>query len=145
MMSNLVLAEVGQDGSMSSPGPRAGGPRPRRSFTPAQKLEYLAQYEDACTRQEGSAFLRGQGLYSSQITEWRKLRDAGVLDGKTAGQTIGKLSPEQAEIARLRRQLGVSESRLEQTEAALEVMGKLSAFFENAIESSSDVPKPRKK
>ncbi|MFC0250251.1 IS3 family transposase, partial [Citricoccus parietis] len=109
---------------MSSPGPRAGGPRPRRSFTPAQKLEYLAQYEEACTRQEGSAFLRGQGLYSSQITEWRKLRDAGVLEGKTAGQTIGKLSPEQAEIARLRRQLGVSESRLEQTEAALEVNGK---------------------
>lgn len=145
MMSNLALAEVGQDGSMSSPGPRAGGPRPRRSFTPAQKLEYLAQYEQACTRQEGSAFLRGQGLYSSQITEWRKLRDAGVLDGKTAGQKIGKLSPEQAEIARLRRQLGVSESRLEQTEAALEVMGKLSAFFENAIESSSDVPKPKKK
>jgi transposase len=145
MMSNLVLAEVGQDGPMSSPGPRAGGPRPRRSFTPAQKLEYLAQYEDACTRQEGGAFLREQGLYSSQITEWRKLRDAGVLEGKTAGQSIGKLSPEQAEIARLRRQLGVSESRLEQTEAALEVMGKLSAFFENAIESSSDVPKPRKK
>ncbi|MEW1980208.1 IS3 family transposase [Citricoccus sp. NPDC079358] len=109
---------------MSSPGPRAGGPRPRRSFTPAQKLEYLAQYEEACTRQEGSAFLRGQGLYSSQIAEWRKLRDAGVLEGKTAGQTIGKLSPEQAEIARLRRQLGVSESRLEQTEAALEVNGK---------------------
>lgn len=144
-MSKLVLAQVGQDGSMSSSGPRAGGPTPRRSFTPAQKLEFLAQYEDACTRQEGGAFLREQGLYSSQVTEWRKLRDGGVLAGKKPGQTVGKLSREQAEIARLRRQLGVSESRLQQTEAALEVMGKLSAFFENAIAELPDEPKSRKK
>ncbi len=130
---------------MSSSGPRAGGPTPRRSFTPAQKLEFLAQYEDACTRREGGAFLRGQGLYSSQITEWRKLRDAGFLQGKKAGESIGKLSREQAEIARLRRQLGVSESRLQQTGAALDVMGKLSAFFENAIAESQDEPKSRKK
>lgn len=130
---------------MSSSGPRAGGPTPRRSFSPAQKLEFLAQYEDACTRQEGSAFLRGEGLYSSQVTEWRKLRDAGVLQGKTAGQTIGKLSREQAEIARLRRQLEVSESRLNTTEAALDVMGKLSAFFENAIAESPDEPKSKRK
>lgn len=144
-MSNLALAEVGQDGPMSSSGPRAGGPTPRRSFTPAQKLEFLAQYEFACTRQEGGAFLRGQGLYSSQVTEWRKLRDAGVLAGKQAGEKVGKPTREQAEIARLRRQLGVSESRLKTTEAALDVMGKLSAFFENAIKESPDEPTSGKK
>ena len=130
---------------MSSSGPRAGGPTPRRSFTPAQKLEFLVQYEDACTRQQGGAFLREQGLYSSQVTEWRKLRDAGVLAGKKAGEAIGKLSREQAEIARLRRQLEVSESRLNKTEAALGIMEKLSAFFENAIQESPDEPKSRKK
>ena len=97
-MSNLVLAEVGQDGSMSSSGPRAGGPTPRRSFGSVQKLDFLARHEDACIRHEGGAFLRGQGLYSSQITEWRKLRDAGVLAGKKAGETIGKLSREQREL-----------------------------------------------
>ena len=144
-MSNPVLAEVGQDESMSSFGPRAGGATPRRSFTPAQKLDLLTQYEDACTRQQGGAFLREQGLYSSQVTEWRKLRDSGVLDGKKAGEAIGKLSREQAEIARLRRQLEVSESRLQRSEAALDVMGKLSAFFENAITESPEEPKPKKK
>lgn len=60
-MSNLAVADRGQDGSMSSSGPRAGGPTPRRSFTPTQKLEFLAQYEEACTRQEGGAFLTGTG------------------------------------------------------------------------------------
>jgi transposase-like protein len=144
-MSNLALADIGQDGSMSSSGPRAGGPTPRRSFTPTQKLEFLAQYEEACTRQEGGAFLREQGLYSSQITEWRKLRDAGVLQGKQAGEKIGKLSPEQAEIARLRRQLEVSESRLKRSEAALGVLGKLHVFLETLSEDTNDDPTSKKR
>jgi transposase len=144
-MSNLVLAEVRQDGSMSSSGPRAGGPTPRRSFAPSQKLDFLAQYEEACARHEGNGFLREQGLFSSQMTEWRKLRDAGVLQGKTAGQKIGKLSTEQAEIARLRRQLEVSESRLKRSEAALGVMGKLHAFLETLSEDTNDDPPSKKR
>lgn len=144
-MSNLALADIGQDGSMSSSGPRAGGPTPRRSFTPTQKLEFLAQYEEACTRQEGGAFLREQGLYSSQITEWRKLRDAGVLEGRQAGEKIGKLSPELAEIARLRRQLEVSESRLKRSEAALGVLGKLHVFLETLSEDTNDDPTSKKR
>ena len=75
----------------------------RRSFSPAQKLDHLAAYEAACERSEGGAYLRSQGLFSSQITEWRKLRDAGVLAGKRPGERVGKPSAEQAEIARLRR------------------------------------------
>ncbi|MCT9627188.1 hypothetical protein HWD94_18990 [Pseudarthrobacter equi] len=67
------------------------------------------------------------------MTEWRRLRDAGVLAGKKAGESIGKLSADQAENARLRRQLEVSESRLKKTEAALELMGKLQAFLERRL------------
>lgn len=143
-MSSPVLSAVGQDGPMNSPGPRAGGPSPRRSFTPAQKLEFLTSYEAAIESNEGGSFLRREGLYSSQITEWRRLRDAGVLAGKEAGETIGKLSKDQAEIARLRRQLEVSESRLKRSEAALGIMEKLSAFLENAIQESPDEPKSKK-
>ena len=129
---------------MNSPGPRAGGPSPRRSFTPAQKLEFVAAYETAIESNEGGAFLRREGLYSSQMTEWRRLRDAGVLAGKKPAETIGKLSKDQAEIARLRRQLGVSEGRLKRSEAALGIMEKLSAFLENAIQESPDEPKSKK-
>ena len=84
-MSSTSLIAVRDDSPMSKnsgPGPRAGGPIARRSFTPAQKLDHLAAYEDAILRNEGGAYLREQGVYSSQITEWRKLRDAGVLEGK---------------------------------------------------------------
>jgi transposase len=150
-MSSPVLSAVREDSavrsssSSSSSGPRAGGPRPRRSFTPVQKLEFLAAYENACLNNEGGAFLRQEGLYSSQMTEWRRLRDAGVLAGKKAGETIGKLSADQAENARLRRQLEVSESRLQKTEAALELMGKLQAFLESASEDMPDEPRSKKR
>jgi hypothetical protein len=59
-------------------GPRADGPRARRSFTPGQKLELLAGYEQAVTAGEGGAFLRREGLYSSLMSEWRRARDAGL-------------------------------------------------------------------
>ncbi|MHA7224231.1 hypothetical protein ACX80S_18280 [Arthrobacter sp. RHLT1-20] len=110
-----------------------------------QKLEFLAAYENACESNEGGAFLRTEGLYSSQMTEWRGLRDVGVLAGKKAGESIGKLSADQAENARLRLQFEVSEGLLKKTEAALELMGKLQAFLESASEDIPDGPRSRKR
>lgn len=144
-MSSPVLSSVGHDGGMSSSGPRAGGPTRRRSYTPTQKLELLAQYEAAVLSNEGGAFLRREGLYSSQMTEWRRLRDAGVLAGKKAGDSIGKLSKDQAEIARLRRQLEVTQGRLKTSEAALGVLGKLHALLEDLSERNEDEPKSKKR
>lgn len=130
---------------MSSSGPRAGGPTRRRSYTPTQKLELLAQYEAAVLSNEGGAFLRREGLYSSQMTEWRRLRDAGVLAGKNAGDSIGKLSKNQTEIARLRRQLEVTQGRLKTSEAALGVLGKLHALLEDLSERDEGGSKPGKR
>jgi transposase-like protein len=137
-MSSPSLIAVRDDSSMSSPGPRAGGPTPRRSFTPAQKLAHLAAYDAAIKIHEGGAYLRTEGLYTSQITEWRKLRDAGVLTGRKPGDKIGRLTPEQAEIARLRRQLDQSEKRLATTGVALEIMSKMHELLENLSKSSRD-------
>ena len=114
----------------------------RRSFTPAQKLEHLAAYEAACQTSEGGAYLRSQGLFSSQITEWRKLRDAGVLAGRQPGERVGKVTAEQAEIARLRRDLDRAEQRLATTATALEIMGKAHALLEQ-ISKSADTDERR--
>ncbi|WP_407938868.1 IS3 family transposase [Micromonospora rubida] len=105
-------------------GPRSDGPRARRSFTPGQKLDLLTRYEQAVANGEGGAFLRREGLYSSLMSEWRRARDAGLLQGKPAGETVGRPSAEQAETARLRRELERTQSRLARTETALVIMGK---------------------
>jgi transposase-like protein len=127
---------VVDDGGMSSP--RAGGPSRRRSFTPAQKIDHLRAYEAACADGEGGAYLRREGLYSSLISEWRRLRDAGVLEGKAPGAKVGRPNADQAEIARLRRQLADAERRLTTTETALDIMGKAHALLEQISESATE-------
>ncbi|MHB1489927.1 MAG: hypothetical protein ACYCTH_05450 [Cellulomonas sp.] len=77
-------------------------------------------------------------MYSSLISEWRRMRDAGVLAGKQPGEKIGKLTSEQAEIARLRRQLDKAERRLVTTEAALAIMGKAHDLLDVLTKSSPD-------
>lgn len=94
-------------------------------------MQHLAAYDEACLEGRGGAYLREQGLYSSQVTGWRKLRDAGVLDGRQPGSRVGRrLSAEQAEIARLRGQLGKAERRLARTEVALDIVGQEHALLQ---------------
>ena len=121
-------------------GPRSDGPRPRRSFTPAQKLDLLTRYEQAVEAGEGGAFLRREGLYSSLVTEWRRARDAGLLAGKAAGESVGRPSAQQAEIAALKRELEVTRARLSRTETALEIMGKARELLEEISRSEQDGP-----
>ena len=134
-MSSVVVVPVVQDSEMDPSRPRSGGPTPRRTYTPGQKLVHANEYESSCERREGGAYLRENGLYSSQMTEWRRLRDAGVLEGKQAGEKIGRLTPEQEEIARLRRALELANRRLARTEVALEIMGKARTLLEELSES----------
>jgi transposase-like protein len=144
-MTISSLAVAGDNVQMGSTGPRSGGPQRRRAFSPAEKLAHLAAYEQACTTNDGGAYLRREGLYSSLICEWRKQRDAGVLQGKPAGAKVGKLTAEQAEIARLKRELDKTAKRLATTEVALEIMGKAHALLEILSESAEPPTKPTKR
>ncbi|MEV7099469.1 IS3 family transposase [Amycolatopsis sp. NPDC051045] len=119
---------------MTSQHPRSDGPRRRRAFTASEKLAHLSAYEAACEQHDGGGYLRREGLYSSLISEWRKQCDAGVLAGKKPGEKVGKLSAEQAEIARLTLENARLNKRLNTTEAALDIMGKAHALLENLSE-----------
>jgi transposase len=120
-------------------GPRSDGPRARRSFTPAQKLDLVTRYEQAMDQGEGGAFLRREGLYSSLMSEWRRARDAGLLQGRSVGESVGRPSADQAEIARLTRELAVTRAKLSRTQTALEIMGKAHELLEEISRSDTDV------
>jgi transposase len=141
-MASSVLPAIVDDVVMSRRGPRAGGPKPRRSFTPAQKLAHLGAYDEACLSGQGGAYLRREGLYSSQVTEWRKLRDGGLLEGQPAGAKVGRPNADQVEIARLKALLSKSERRATRSEAALEIMGKLHVLLEEISESTPNDEQP---
>ena len=111
-------------------------------FTPAQKLAHLTAYDQACADGSGGGdYLRREGLYASQITQWRQLRDGGALTGPAAaGGKIPKLTAEQAENARLKRQLEVTTRKLATTAAALEIMGKVHTLLDELSERADNDP-----
>ncbi|MGW1061195.1 hypothetical protein [Micromonospora rubida] len=74
------------------------------------------------------------------MSEWRRARDAGLLQGEPAGETVGRPSVEQAEIARLRRELARTQSRLARTETALVIMGEARELLEEISRSEPDDP-----
>jgi transposase-like protein len=111
-------------------GPRAGRPK-RRKFTPDYKLDVLARYELLTEPGARGALLRKEGLYSSQITEWKRLRDAGALDALAAKPSGPK--PARTDAQRRAEKLEAENARLatELADArkANEILGKLSEFL----------------
>jgi transposase len=133
------------NGPMAPQRRHSDGPRRRRVFTASEKLAHLSAYEAACEHGDGGGYLRREGLYSSLISEWRKQRDAGVLAGKAPGEKVGRLSAEQAEIARLTRENARLNKRLDTTEAALDIMGKAHALLESLSERADSDEKRKKR
>jgi transposase len=123
-------------------GPRSSQPK-RRTFTAAYKLAMIEKYDAATGPGAKGALLRGEGLYDSHISYWRKARDSGVLKSSAAVPAVAdKGRPGMAaENERLRKRLAKAEVKLGQTRAALDIMGKAFALLE-MLSESADSPKP---
>jgi transposase len=116
----------------------------RRTFTSEEKLTILSAYEEATEPGAKGAYLRKTGIYSSQITEWRKARDAGSLTAASGKPKTGR-SPDRKEAdrlkkeaARLKKKNERLEAELEKTRTALDIMGKVHALLED-ISKSADI------
>jgi transposase len=110
-------------------------PPTRRTFTPDQKLAILTAYDEATEPGAKGALLRREGIYSSQITEWKKAREAGTLAALDA-KPRGTRSAEAKEADRLRKKNERLEAELKKTRTALDIVGKAHALLEMLSESA---------
>jgi len=110
-------------------------PPTRRSFSPEQKLAILAAYDEATELGAKGALLRREGIYSSQITEWRKARETGSLAGLGAKPRSVR-SADAKEADRLRKKNERLEAELKKTRTALDIVGKAHALLEMLSESA---------
>ena len=107
----------------------------------------IEKYDAATEPGAKGALLRGEGLYDSHISYWRKARDSGSLRSSAAaagpaGPVVDRGRPAgEAENERLRKRLAKAEVKLGQTRAALDIMGKAFALLE-MLSESADSPKP---
>jgi transposase-like protein len=100
----------------------------RRRFTAEYKRKVL-QEADACTKPgELAALLRREGLYSSHLTAWRRLREAGELSGLAArkrGPKARTVDERDRTIAEQQRQIARLTAKLEKAEIIIDVQKKV--------------------
>lgn len=101
----------------------------KRQYTAEYKRRILQEYE-ACTEPGGrGALLRREGLYSSNISNWRRQRERGELAGLATQKRGPKVDPQAVENARLRRENERLKKRLEQAELIIDVQKKVSQLL----------------
>jgi transposase-like protein len=115
--------------------------RARRSWPAQYKLDVLAEIEAAKESGETTVaeICRREGLYSSLISEWRKQRDEGALEGLTdrkAGRP--RKDRTKAELARLRARVGELEDELGTAHELIETQGKVSALLQEMSRKSAE-------
>ena len=85
-----------------APSPEISAQPRRRTFTARDKLRILAETDRASGTGQIGAILRREGLYSSNLTDWRKARDAatnGALAPAKRGPKFAEPNPLAAELA----------------------------------------------
>ena len=117
----------------------------RRFFTAEYKRKVL-QEADARTKQgELAALLRREGLYSSHLTAWRRLREAGELSGlaaKKRGPKARAVDERDRRIAQLERELAKQTARAEKAELIAEIQKKLGELVGLKMPDPSSTEKP---
>lgn len=104
----------------------------RRTFTAAYKLRILEEADQGTQPGDVGALLRREGLYSSNLTRWRRQREQGQLQGLTPSKRGPKKTEHEEtvqELEQLRREKAQLEERLEKAETIIEVQKKLSTLL----------------
>jgi transposase-like protein len=104
----------------------------RRTFSAAEKLRILNE-ADTCTRPgQIGALLRREGLYSSHLVKWRRLRAAGQLQAlapQPRGPKPTLPDPLTDELVQLRKENARLQARLAQAELIIDVQKKVAQLL----------------
>lgn len=136
-MPATALLERAHNDEVGEPDNPAPKPK-RRVFSAKYKAAILTQYESLGSDGAKGALLRREGLYSSHIVEWRKARDAGVIESLTPKTRAPRASSEQREIERLRKENTRLTDQLGRYRLALEIQGKASELLESLLAESHE-------
>lgn len=107
----------------------------RRKFTVAYKLRILKEAE-SCTKQgQVGALLRREGLYSSNLTAWRRQVAKGLIP-KKRGPATQKTDPHIRRIAELERENEKLAHKLKKAELIIDVQKKVAELLKGSEEKS---------
>jgi len=118
--------------AVETPDPEVVGRAVRRRFSAAYRQRILAEVDIAAGTGEIGKILRREGLYSSQISAWRKARveaERAALRPKKRGPRPAAVNPLQAENAQLKREMARLEKKLRTAELMIDLQKKVSQIL----------------
>ena len=114
------------------PDPEVPEKKPRRKFTARYKLRILEEAE-ACTKPgQIGLLLRREGLYSSNLSTWKRQKEKGLLDAlspKKRGRKEKEKNPLSQRVAELERENKRLKGKLKKAETIIEVQKKISEIL----------------
>lgn len=113
----------------------------RRRFTAEYKLDTLRKADLCVGPGSMGALLRREGLYSSNLTTWRRQRDEGTLAAlkpKQRGRKAAGPNPMAVEVERLLKENTRLTKRLNHAELIIDVQKKISQILGIHLETPQE-------
>lgn len=124
-----------------APDPEVSDKKPRRKFTAKYKLKILSEADNCTEPGQMGSLLRREGLYSSNLTTWRRQREKGILNG-LAPQKRGRKklpgNPLAKQVASLEKENRQLRLQLRQAETIIDVQKKVSRMLEVSKDLSDE-------
>ena len=115
------------------PNPEVPEKARRRSHTAEYKRRILKEAEVCKEQGQVGALLRREGLYYSNLTDWRRQAERGTLDGlssKKRGPKARKLDPSVRRIAEQEKEIQKLQVRLRKAELIIDAQKKIAEIFQ---------------
>jgi len=128
---------------IAAPDPEVPELKPRRNFTAKYKLRILDQADRCSQPGELGAMLRREGLYSSNLTTWKRQREKGLLQAmspKKRGRKHKEKNPLAPRVAQLEKENRRLEQKLKQAELIIEAQKKMAEILGIAQSLSESEP-----
>ena len=116
----------------STPDPEVAATAKRRQFSSSERHRILAAADRCSKAGEIGALLRREGIYSSQLASWRKLRNTAEVTGLDPHKRGRKADPAIAEghrLAKLSRENERLRRQLAQAHLIIDVQKKVSSLL----------------
>lgn len=115
----------------------------RRVFSAKEKLRILTEVDQAVASGESGAIgavLRREGIYSSMLASWRRLRDEGLLQAMSParrGPKPAPINPLQAENDQLKQENSRLKERLAHAVGIIDLQKKVSELLAIPLKSQA--------
>lgn len=123
----------GSRGKTVVPNPEVPEKASRRSYTAEYKRLILREAEGCKEHGQLSALLRREGLYSSNLTVWRRQAERGTLDALSSqrrGPKARKSDPSVRRITEQEKEIQKLRARLRKAELIIDAQKKIAEIFQ---------------